>query len=211
MGVETDKYIVASFAIWAGDFVYFEKLLSEFSPPHKIKRKIHEQVQDPIEIIRWAGAKRLRQLRQKKGEFRNIVAEYKKLGFDLSDRPLILETMNLRSTLWRIGERDFLLQGYLKDFKWQKELFIRARKIARIAEHTEPEVKGKPFMPLGARWVMPGNLFLKVELTDLGLLEAEGVWTGRRLPKSAKPITSQFSKLLDLLDERIEDSKDQRS
>jgi hypothetical protein len=39
MGAEPDKFIIASFAIWAGDFAYFEKLLRDFSPPIKAGRK----------------------------------------------------------------------------------------------------------------------------------------------------------------------------
>lgn len=208
MDAETEKFIVASFAAWAGDFEYFEKLLRAFSPPHKIDSKIPQELQDPIDIIRWSGAKRLRQLRQKKGEFKNIISEYKKLGFNLSDKPLIIETINLKSTLWRTGERDFLLQGYLKNLNWQNELFLRARRQSSMVEHSEPDSKKTPvFKPLGVSWYVPGDLFLQAELTDLGFVEATGLWTKPNFPESAEAITVPFSKLLSDLDGSIDNTR----
>ena len=55
--------------------------------------------------------------------------------------------------------------------------------------------------PLGSAWVVTGNPFLQVELTDMGLIEASGLWTEPLLPESAEAITDTFLRLLKVLDE----------
>src|SRR2546430_13772592 len=110
MPAETDKFIVATFALWAGDFAFCEELLREFSPPAETPTFV-EDIQHPEDVIRSTGALRLRQLWQKRGEFRKLAAEYSDQGVEVTDKPIILETKNLRATVWRTGEREFVMQG----------------------------------------------------------------------------------------------------
>lgn len=197
MAADTDNFVVATFALWAGDFAFADRLLRSFSPPHQV-RSIDEGAEHPKHIIQATGALRLRQLRQKRGEFRKLAFEYGRSGTAISDTPTILETTHLRATLWRIGEREFLLQGYLKDLDWQDMLFKLASITADVERHAQNE-RGM-FGPLGFRWALPGNPFLVVELTDLGLIEASGLWTAPALPQQAVQITARFQELLDSLD-----------
>jgi len=214
MAAETDKFVIATFALWAGDFAYFEQLLREFSHPHDTP-PIDEGAERPEDFIRATGALRLRQLWQKRGEFKKLTLEYAGPGIEVTDTPIILKTTHLRATLWRTDEREFLMQGYLKELGWQKELFEQVHRQAGRDEsrkvqasipptdlfYTHPE--GERSMPLGTAWAVPGNPFLQVELTDLGLLEAAGLWTEPRLPDNAKAIIDVFQKLLTALDEPL--------
>ena len=55
-------------------------------------------------------------------------------------------------------------------------------------------------MPLGASWYVPGDLFIQIELTDMGLLEATGIWTEANLPDDARTISGRFEKVMLSLD-----------
>ena len=208
MVAETDKFIIATFALWAGDFAYCEKLLREYSPPYEAG-SIDEGVRAPEDFIRATGALRLRQLWQKRGEFKKLAAEYEHQGVELTDRPIILETKHLRATVWRSGEREFFMQGYLKELTWQESLFTRASREASTGKTPKARTDSQKFelfgseavKPLGSAWVVTGNPFLQVELTDMGLIEASGLWTEPLLPESAEAITDTFLRLLKVLDE----------
>src|SRR5260370_2545965 len=114
--------------------------------------------------------------------------------------------------LWRTGERELLMQGYLKELAWQNGLFESAHREASKHEVSktsvqpqrpylfEPEVEGESLKPLGVAWAIPQNPFVQVELTDLRLLEATGIWTEPRLPENAESIAGPFLKLLENLD-----------
>ena len=122
MPAETDKFIIASFALWAGDFEYCEKLLRAYSNPSDVA-PIEDGAEIPEDFIRATGALRLRQLWQKRGEFKKLTKEYGNQGVEITDKPTILETKHLRATLWRTGAREFMMQGYLKELSWQEGLF----------------------------------------------------------------------------------------
>ena len=211
MAAETDRFVIASFALWAGDFDFVEKLLLEYSRPNDISSD-KDEAQKPEDFIIKAGALRLRQLRQRREEFNKRAAEYAKQGTDLRDKPYIIETEHLRATLRRTDIRAFLMQGYLSDVSWEKDLFVRARRFARRDQPAEDRGKSIEkdifvldddgvFKALGASWIIPGNPFIQVEVTDLGLIEASGLWTQDQLPKGVDDITAPFRKLLHDLDE----------
>src|SRR5215510_6748589 len=109
MAADTDKFIVAMFALWAGDFSYCDKLLREFSPPRRSPRN-ETEAHSPEDFIRISGALRLRQLWQKRGEFKKLASHYNRAGFEVTDEPNVLETKHLRATVWRVSEREFVMQ-----------------------------------------------------------------------------------------------------
>ena len=209
MAAETDNFIIATFALWAGDFAYFEQLLRGLSPPHNAP-SLDQSLERPEDFLLATGGLRLRQLWQKRGEFRKLSLEYTGADIEITDKPIILETTHLRATLWRTGEREFILQSYLKDLSWQSGLFERAHAhLSEVAGEKDSNLPadsagtqagGRPYMPLGAAWIVAGNPFIQVELSDLGLLEASGIWTGSHLPENAELITGAFHTLLSALD-----------
>ena len=122
MGVDTDNFIVATFALWAGDFKYAETLLSRYSNAPAL----NGLVESPDDLIRRTGALRLRQLRQKKGEFKLLAAE-NGVRNPVQANPTVLETKHLRGAVWRIDAREFDLRAYLKDLSWEEHLLDLAQ------------------------------------------------------------------------------------
>lgn len=212
MAAKTDNFIVASFALWAGDFAFFERMMKDFSRPRETP-SIEKGTDSPEDIIRYVGALRLRQYWQKRGEFKKLAAEYEKQGLQVDEKPYVLETQHLRAAVWRINEREFSMYGYLSDLAWERELFERAQREASRNEpvkSTIPEVPGKfsneflvkdSVKGLGIAWTVIGNPFLQVELTDLGLIDVSAIWIEQRLPENAEAVTLPLLRLLRSLDE----------
>jgi hypothetical protein len=205
MSVDTDRFITAMFALWAGDFEYAETLLSDYTN----ERPLNGAVESPEELIRRTGLLRLRQLRQKKGEFKLLAAEH-----DLRDQvqatPDVLETTHIRGALWRLGPREFNLLAYLTDLQWQEQMLGFAREQAELYEHYEPATSGRRQRPLqrelrsmassGVAWTVTGSVLMQAHISDLCLLEVNGIWTLGGLPNTNEEIRGPFLKLLHALD-----------
>ena len=210
MNADTDKYIVATHALWAGDVEYFENLLKDFSPAKKDASRV-DFAETPEDFIKATGALRLRQLWRKRAEFNSLVAAHSESNLEITDKPIILKTAHLRAALWRTGEREFFMQGYLTELKWQRTLFDRAHEQAkkylkpRLVQGKQPLLKfistTKARVSPGSSWIAFGNPFLQIELTDMGLLEASGLWVKPLLPESGTEITNVFQALLESLDD----------
>ena len=94
MAADTDKFIVAMFALWAGDFSYCDKLLREFSPPRRSPRN-ETEAHSPEDFIRISGALRLRQLWQKRGEFKKLASHYNRAGFEVRTKHCIFTSLRV--------------------------------------------------------------------------------------------------------------------
>src|SRR5690349_15457070 len=105
MAAETDAFIVATYALWAGDVAYAERLLRDYSPPHRTPTLDSERIKSPEDIVRAIGSLRLRQVWQKRAEFERIVKLESNQLSGLTSEPQIIETKHLRGALWRGGER----------------------------------------------------------------------------------------------------------
>src|SRR6266849_6341263 len=122
MPAETDKFVIATFALWAGDFAYAEGLLRETALP-RLRSAAYERAESPEDIVRTTAAIRLRQLRRRRGEFRQLATDDPRLV----DQPLLIEGRHMRGTVWRVSARNFEMRAYLTDLLWERELFDRAR------------------------------------------------------------------------------------
>lgn len=206
MSVDTNNFIVATFALWAGDFEYAETLLS----PYAHVPALNGAVESPDDLIKRTGALRLRQLRQKKGEFKELAAEYG-LRNPVVANPTVLVTNHLRGALWRLSAREFELRAYLIDLTWEESLFRLAHKEAdqheRSLEPVEQRNRGlgfednqPPRTTRGVAWTVTGSLLLRAQLSDMCLLEVNGLWTETKLTNSDELIKEPFLKLLHALD-----------
>jgi hypothetical protein len=206
MSVDTDNFIIATFALWAGDFEYADALLNRYSnaPP------LNGAVDSPDDLIRRTGALRLRQLRQKKGEFKLLAAEHR-LRNPVQANPTVLETKHLRGAVWRVDAREFDLRAYLTDLTWEEGLLRLALSEASQHEWSEESITQKDNRlgfrgdepsktTLGVTWTVTGSLLLRAQLSDLCLLEVNGLWTAAQLPKTDAEIKRPFLKLLQALD-----------
>ena len=207
MAVETDTFVIATMALWAGDFTYFRQIVrgSVYEPAI-----LQSRAEGPEAIIEAVAGLRLRQLGRKRAEFKELAASLNSRQGDLTDEALVLQTEHLRATVWRTGPREFGLYGYLRDLKYESELFKRAQSLsdsirpqqASSTYEADYRVKasGPAFMPLGAAWSVTGDLFIQAEVSDMGLLESTGLWTAGPLPRDSKAVSGPFMALLWSLD-----------
>ena len=206
MPVDAENFITATFALWAGDFEYAEQLLSRYSNESPLK----DAVESPDDLIRRTAALRLRQLRQKKGEFKSLAAE-QGLRSPVQANPAVLETKHLRGALWRLGAREFNLCAYLTDLSWHENMLRFAHREAALHERVEEPIVQKNYgldfrdeqqskINLGVAWTVTGSVLLRAQLSDLCLLEVNGLWTEPELPHTDEEIKQPFVRLLNALD-----------
>ena len=60
----------------------------------------------------------------------------------------------------------------------------------------------KHFIGSSGSWVITGNPFFQVHISDLGLIETRGLWTKKNCPKEAEQIKKTFRSILEKLDEK---------
>jgi hypothetical protein len=198
MPAETDAFVIATFAMWAGDFVYAEELLRTFAS--RTSTTSFEHAESPEDILRVSGRRRLHQLWQRRGEFRKLITEYPALRED----PLIIVGKHVRGTVWRVSERSFEMYAYLTDLSWERELFARARveflKSQPVRSSDEAEQRALEHAP-GIAWTTPGNPTMEIDITDLGQIEVRAVWVNRELPESVEQLRQPLAALITRLDE----------
>jgi hypothetical protein len=90
MSEKTDRFIVATYALWAGDFKYAESLLRESLPlfTHGKAERLPEEIFDRI------TKSRLGRIRRRRAEFKRLAADFeaRDAARALSGDPLTLET-----------------------------------------------------------------------------------------------------------------------
>jgi hypothetical protein len=212
MAAETDIFIIATYALWAGDFAYAEELLREFSPPYRSPAVDADSIESPELIIKAVSAFRMRQVSQKKGEFRKLASDLRRGDIELTGTPLILATKHLRACLWRRDEREFVMRGYLIDLSWERRLLELAREASvreRRLRIQEPHAddffrKGdERYETRGGTWSVEDNIFIRVHVNDLAQIQANGLWPRVLLPTQADEITSPFLNILKSLDRNV--------
>lgn len=200
-GVE--PYIVARMALWAGDFDYCQELLADFCKGYGT---LPDAVAGPEELIQYAGALRLRQLRQKKGEFNRLQRLAEPRASRGVYQPTSIQVVHLRGVVWRRGAREFELRAYLTDLSWQDTLFDHVRKLhdsvqeMNVGDEMQQDGDRRAYQRLGGNWSVTGNPFIQVQVSDLGLIRADALWTERVLPADAPSITRPFQVILEQLD-----------
>lgn len=203
----TDLYVIATFALWAGDVEYGQDLLRKLAPLREYG-KLPEKVESSEELILYIAALRHRQLIQRKREYNNVVDNYRMQGFNLSAELLTVETRHLRGIIWRLGSREFQMYAYLTDLSWEPNLFRKAKRlISAFGEEklpsyvgSESEIHAKSFTGSGGSWIVTGNPFLQIHVSDLGLIEALGLWVKKKPPQDVDQIKKAFSSILHKLD-----------
>lgn len=206
MSVETDNFIRATFALWAGDFEYAEALLT----PYSNSPSLDSDAESPDDLIKRTAGLRLRQLRYKKREFKVLAGEYG-LRTPVQATPAVLETRHMRGALWRLGTREFNLRAYLTDLSWDEKMLHLAHSEAALHERFEERFlqsdysldflgNREPRTTLGVTWTVTGNILLRAQLSDLCLLDVNGIWTQQGLPKADEQVREPFLRLLKTLD-----------
>lgn len=202
---EPDAFVISTFAAWAGDDDKLRAVVQALLPRLRTA-SLEEGVGTPSGIMRFVAFERLRR-RQSLNDERDVFTVTTSHAAPAS--PSVLETSHLRGVIWRLSEREFLLQAYLTDLAWDRQLLERARfQPHQRFELKEPVGEAESIDPrltlfdrLGASWVVAGNPFVQVEVGDMGLVEALAIWTEPRLePADGEIILGAFRRLLETLD-----------
>ncbi len=198
----TDAYIVARLALWAGDFDYAQNLLRDFAPLSK-HGAMPDTVHNTEELIVYAAALRHRQLARRKGEFTQLAETISVPDGSLTPQPLVIATRHLRAAVWRVGARQFQMRAYMSDLTWEAELFRLSRaQVRELPEPSPPPRSAQPrhFVPLGTAWLRPGNPFVQIAISDLGLIQADALWTEAGAPVEFRPFHEAFKAVLESLE-----------
>lgn len=213
MDIDTDSYVIATFALWAGDFDYCVKMLSRLTTA---SRPGQEVTGDPLADTVVATCRtRLRQIRARVAEFGKLSRYQAAADRKLVHVPCILQTPHIRGAVWRTGEREFVMQAYLTDIGWQAHLFEAARGLAQRVASAGRQPSPPPRDPTategtvhvrskGASWIALGNPFMQIHLTDMGLLKAGAIWIEEQLPSEASSVKEPFQRLLNSLENTTE-------
>jgi hypothetical protein len=220
-----DAFIVAQHAQWAGDFDHARALFVTVSnagsaaprrPPALPSRlpagnPAPQGIGDADQLLRAAAGHWYNGLASKIRDFQGIRALYPAPDNAVDFRPHILsaEFRHLRGTVWRMSPREFLMRAYLTSPARSETFQDLARKEARERRR---ETSGMdPVFPFdegdgprietgGWNWLLPGNPFITVTVSDLGLIEANALWTEREPPSEFRPVEDAFVELLRPLD-----------
>ena len=207
MAAETDAFVIATFALWAGDTQHADELFAQFAPLQPRPLATLTSIDSPIQVIAATAALRRRQLAAKTREFKRIVSKRSDELGGLTDAPAVIQTKHLRATIWRRSPRQFLMKGYLTDLDWESRLFTLARKAAQTAVARKKGAKPTPSREshegVGASWAVEGVLFIEIDVTELGQIEANAIWTRREFPPDASQIKAPFEALLQSLDRPV--------
>lgn len=208
MAVVFDRFIISSSALWAGDFDYFEEQLKLFIQESAQNASTEEELEITDILIIEEAERRLRQLSLRKLEFENLA---EKSGERIMMTPRVLVRENFRATIWRKTQREFHLQAYLTDLSLHPKLLRRGRALAsqsesdlvsRVGPQTRfPDTSVETYGSLGAAWTEFSDMLLEIRVSDLGLVEARGIWIQRALPDNEQKLLESFNKLLDALED----------
>lgn len=131
------------------------------------------------------AVRRWRQVVKRRQQFAEDWLEGESTRSEVLMQPAVLETRHLRGTVSRSDVRQFARRAYLTDPAWADELLASARKLeaptSDASSALSPESKGaREFRPLGASWIVEGQVFIRASVTDMGLIEANGLGPRRK-------------------------------
>ena len=192
----TDPYLLGSNALWAGDY---DAALTYFATiaPEQLELADHHGPVKTSELLIKAQRRRARQLQTARDRFgkalMGLPREYRQI---VPGGLRLIATRHLQGVLFRTSARGFEMRAYLTDFQWIKPLLENARR------HT-PQTQARPDLAekisTGFSWEKPGDLFLEIHVSRLGLITAKGFWTQTEQPTS-DALKLAFQQLLQELD-----------
>lgn len=220
MSAETDKFVVATLALWAGDMAHVRALLSDVKESRTFKNV--EAIASPEELLDVAAALRLRQLGQKRGEFSKLTGDLqprrqvsnaqRQAEPSLRSDAIVLRTDHLRAAVWRLGGREFVANGYLSDLAWE-DSFYQAVSELDTAENVddspgliEPSALERIDRRRGGSWVIEGDVLCAVDVTDMGIFEIHATWTAAEALTEFGQIREAVQGVLDAIESGVSSS-----
>jgi len=155
MTVQSHDLIVASFALWAGDWGYLDRLIEENLPKDKSEKR--DGFEDLFSRLKKSQLNRYK----------------KKRDLFIKERGLtkypILETDHIRSTIWYVSDFEYCMKGYLKDLSWERHFFdhIHPKSDYEISKKLKMEI---PRFSTVWKTGNHGNCITRID--DIGLIDS---------------------------------------
>jgi hypothetical protein len=222
MAADTEYCILASFAMWAGDFSRAKEFLvgledvQNFLSNMRHRPRFRFTPESPESYIYAAGAMRIRQMEKRHDRFLRKLRVARRLNPNLHTEPLFIASPKelLRASIWQFGRREFRLMAYPTDLKWGDELFVRTaaiRSSAVISRKLPPTLEKHADIPIerereNMTWGEPvrieltGDMLVEAEVSEMALITARGTWTKKELAMDKTEIVQPFQSLLNLLE-----------
>jgi hypothetical protein len=161
-----------------------------------------EDLETPDDLLAYVANRRGQRIAEKRRTFGTLV---KPLPSDAQDplvsQPLVLETDQLRGAVWRLGAREFKMRAYVSAIKHGKKVLKRASEIAQERGSEGSQHAVKPDEPVFVtpvyEWEKTGNPFLTIIVSRMLFIEVEAFWSGKKIPKTFKPIQKHLQSVLD--------------
>ncbi|WP_237229074.1 hypothetical protein [Rubinisphaera sp. JC750] len=215
----SDHYALFHLALWAGDILTADRLLSEILGSTRLSSKSLEFAEDPIIA---AAEHRRRQLQYRDTEY-NSLCQAAGLPTAFSKPPKRLESKqgHLAGIVHCIDERTFEFRCYLTDLDWESSFYsqlasmsksrtaflelehleyglkLEAKDLAQDTAETQVELE----TGLGIRFYQSDeNVLSNIQASDFCTFQAQSIWFSQQ-PESADEILFHFEALLNEIDE----------
>jgi hypothetical protein len=179
MTAQSHDLIVASFALWAGDWCYLDRLIKE-----NLLKTEREKSVGFDDLFSRLKKSQLNRYKKKRDLF------IKEKG--LTKFP-ILETDHIRSTIWYVSDFEYSLKGYLKDLTWEKDFFNNVHPTTILELPPEKTMKMPRFSTV---WRTGKNNNCVTRIDDMGLIESTFYICNFDLEKRQKCAEEHFKDVL---------------
>ena len=176
----THNWIVASFALWAGDWCYLEKFINNDSLDDR-----HENVRDDYDkLISRMNKHQLDRFKEK----RDILLKSK----GLKKYP-ILKTDHLRATVWQVSDFEYCMRGYITDLSREKEIFKTIHQFSNRESDHDNIIDLPNFSTV---WTLGKNGNCITRIDEMGLIESTYYICDSDLETRQRYATERFTEVL---------------
>lgn len=218
-GDTADVFIVAQYSQWAGDFDHALVLFHQIAggtpstgvpplAPIPVSPLARQQFGSSDALLRTSAIERYNGLVAKIREFTTIRSRFPPPYDSVEYTPVVIIGRHIRGTVWRTGARVFILRAYLKTLAKAGDLKYLVGEAYQRGEHNIEEIITSPTRDEedeiiesgGLSWSIPGNPFITVTFSELGLIEAQAFWSAQSPPASFDLIRTPLQELFNSLD-----------
>lgn len=209
IGGSYEDYLVARLALWAGDTEEATWRLENYRST-RTKSVL-------TDLAAASAQKTLRQLKRRLSEYESIYAACDFRPGTTGEHVLNSEAGIMRGVIWVEGDREFELRAYLRDTTLEEQFYWNAARLHRstIRQTTTETYLRYGLEPIALRdlrqdpklnleWVVEGDCFLQVAVSDFCTFCAHSTWTLQDLPMELAQITKPFQLLLNEFDVRLD-------
>ena len=179
----SERFIVARFAFWAGDFALADSLFEQIVSAYHAEQPGALQESPATVVLARVAQDYLEAMRE---------AEKRKRGRAKSPQPEPLITASLRGIVRPRGLAAFEMRAFLTDLTWERSLCGHFARLSEFKKNSGNE------SPKATPWIAQQNPVVVVHVGSLGLITAFGNWC--RVPEDGDEVREVFLRVLTRLE-----------